>query len=384
MFFNPITEEFGFTRTTTSSIQSLYMVMCIFFTFVGGWALDKYGPRVVFFLMGLFTGLSFVLTCFVGSLLHIYLSYSFLFAVGTASFFPVINATISKWFDKKRGVALGIATSGSRSGQAIFAPLSAFLISAFGWRYAYLITGIIAWLVILPLSRLMKNDPRDIGELPDGIEDGGDSSEMPDKIKYPEPKSLTLSQAIRKRNYWFVMPTWLFAGFSTMMVFTHVIPYAIDMNISPMRASTILTIIGFVALPCGILIGKLIDIIGAKIPLMLFSLLLAVAVANFIWAESIWSFYLISAIVGACTAGIGVPIVALTVDAFGKRHIGTIMASLDSCYSIGATIGPLVGGFIYDVYGSYDLAFILSAVGLVISGLMLLLFKTKAVSRNYA
>jgi MFS family permease len=164
-----------------------------------------------------------------------------------------------------------------------------------------------------------------------------------------------------------------------MMIYTHVVPYAIDMHISPMSASTILTIIGVIALPSGILIGRIIDITGAKIPLIFFSLLWAGAVVNFIWTRDLWSFYLVAAVVGFCNAGIGITLAALTVDAFGKRNIGKIMASLDCCYSVGATIGPLVGGLVYDLYGSYNLAFIFSAVGLIISSLLLFSFKAKPV-----
>jgi MFS family permease len=379
VFFNPIAEEFDLTRTTTSSIQSVYTGLCIFITFVGGWALDKYGPKVVFFLMGLFTGLSFVLTSFAGSLLHIYFSYSLLFAMGTASYFPVINATISKWFDKKRGIALGIAASGSRSGQAAFAPLSAFLISAFNWRYAYLITGLLTWIIVLPLSRFMKKDPRDIGALPDGAEQHSGTLKSTDKIFTPESKDLTLSQALRKRNYWYMMPMWLFSGVAAMMLLTHIVPHAIDMNISPMKASTIITIIGIVALPSGIFIGRLVDIVGAKIPMIVFSLFWAVAIVNFIWAKELWHFYLIAGIIGFCTSGIAITITTLTVNAFGKGNIGKIMASLDAIHSIGATIGPLVGGLVYDTFGNYNLAFLLAAIGLVISGLAIISFRTKPI-----
>jgi MFS family permease len=296
--------------------------------------------------------------------------------MGTAPFFPAVSATISKWFDKKRGLALGIATSGTRSGQAVFAPLAAFLITTFSWRPAYLITGILAWLIVIPLSGFMKKDPRDVGALPDGYEGNPETLNNPGDTDTREIKGLKLSQAIKRRSYWYIMPTWLFVGFASMMVYTHVIPYAIDLNIDPMRASTILTIIGVVALPAGILIGRFVDVTGAKIPLVICCLLLAGALLSFLWVKDLWNFYLVAAVIGLCNAGIAITIVALTVDAFGKRHIGTIMASLDSCHGIGSEIGPLAGGLVFDIYGSYDLAFLFSAVGLVISSLFLLLFKT--------
>jgi len=191
-----------------------------------------------------------------------------------------------------------------------------------------------------------------------------------------------LTQAFRKRAYWHVMPTYLFAGFANMLIITHIIPYATDMNISSMSASTILTIIGFVALPSGILIGRFIDVAGAKIPLIVSSLLMAGAIISLIWAKELWNFYLIAAILGLCNPGIGITVIALTVDAFGKRHMGTIIASLDGFHSIGSAVGPLVGGLIFDIYGSYNLAFLFSAIGLIISGLLLIPFKPRPISQE--
>jgi MFS transporter, OFA family, oxalate/formate antiporter len=380
VYFNSIADAFDLTRTTTSSIQSLYMLFCFVFTFAGGWALDKYGPKVVFLLMGLFTGLSFILTSLVGTLFHVYFSYSLLLAIGTAPFFPVINATVSKWFDKKRGVALGIATSGSRTGQAVMAPLSAYLISQFGWRYSFLITGFLAWIVVIPLSRLMKRGPKEVGALPDGYEYVPDTSTDSAEADHPAIKGLTLVQALKTRHYWHIMPTWLFTGFTTFMVYTHIVPFAIDMNISPMNASTILTIIGIVSIPSGILVGRIMDSTQSKIPMMLCIFIFAASVFSLIWAKELWHFYTIAALIGLGLRGIGLGLVTLTVDGFGEKNIGIIMASLDGCHAIGSTIGTLIGGLVFDVYGSYNLAFLCAAAGLVAANMILLFFKTESSS----
>jgi MFS family permease len=229
----------------------------------------------------------------------------------------------------------------------------------------------------------MKNGPQDVGALPDGIDDSTGTSFEENKIKAPELKGLTFAQALKSRNYWYIMPTWLFAGVATMLIYTHVIPFAVDMNISSMSASTILTIIGAVAIPSGILAGRLIDTTGPKKPLLVFTLLYAGAIASFIWASELWNLYLSAAIIGVCNAGLGITIVAVTVDAFGKRRMGMILASLDACHSIGAVIGPLIGGLVFDTYGSYNLAFLIASTGLVIASLMLAFFKTKTAERVY-
>ncbi|MGD9118640.1 MAG: MFS transporter [Dehalococcoidia bacterium] len=377
VFFKSITDEFDLTRAATSSISSLFMILCIFFTFAGGWALDKYGPRLVFSLMGFFTGLSLLLTSIGGSIFHIYLSYSVLFAIGTASFFTVINATVSKWFDKNRGIALGIANTGSRLGEATVAPVAAFLIRDLGWRNAYRIIGGVSWLIIIPLSRLMKRSPQDIESIAEGSKTNNIDQEKISKIEDLKPTGLTLSQALKTRNYWYFTPVWLFSGFGQALVFTHIVPYATDMNISPINAATILTIIGGISIPSGVLVGKIIDTYGAKIPLISFILLLGGVILSLTWARELWNFYLIAAFIGPSCSGMGVSMSTLTVEAFGKRRLGTIMSSYDAVFSVGFAIGAFAGGLVHDIYSNYNLAFLISAIGLAMSALLIVRFRPK-------
>ncbi|MBN2062588.1 MAG: MFS transporter [Deltaproteobacteria bacterium] len=375
VFFKPMANEFNLMRAETASIYSMYMILCIFFTILGGWALDKYGPKIVFFLMGLFTGLSYLLTGMVNSLFNIYLTYSLLFAIGTASFYPVMAANISKWFDKKRGLALGITASGGRSGQAVFAPFSAFLIASYGWRMSFLIIGFVAWLIIIPASMLMKKGPREVGSLPDGGEAATPLREDTWKKPIPAKESLSFSQAIRTRDYWFSAPTWLMTGFSGLLIYTHIVPYATDMNISPMQAATIITVIGGSALLSGIVIGRITDTVGTRIPITTLSLLMSLSLIMLIWSRELWHFYSVAVLFGFCMGGIAVIIALISADIFGNRSLGLIMASLDAVFSIGASIGPFIGGLIYDIYGSYDYAFFMGAVGFLISCFLVSLIK---------
>ncbi len=112
IFFKSIEGDFNLTRTATSGIFSIHMVFCAAFAFLGGWALDRYGPRTILFLMGLFTGLSLILTSQTTSAGQLFITYSLLLAIGTGAGFVVTMATASRWFARKRGFALGIALSG--------------------------------------------------------------------------------------------------------------------------------------------------------------------------------------------------------------------------------------------------------------------------------
>ncbi|MFC1970741.1 MFS transporter [Chloroflexota bacterium] len=375
IFFKPLAGEFDLTRAATSSLYSVYLALGALLTIAGGWTLDRYGPRLVFLLMGFFTGLSLMLSSQTTSLWQLYISYSLLLAVGTASMYPVLNVTVSRWFEKKRGLAMGIASSGRRLGQIFFPPLGAFLISRFGWRMSYLVMGLMAWLVILPTSRLLRKDPGEIGVLPDGAisktslqEDIGNEDRL---------TGLSLSQALRTSNCWIFAPAWLVTGFANTLVFTHVIPYATDANVTAVQAATIMSLMGGAAIPTGILIGRISDNVGRKIPFITTFLLRAIALVGLIWARELWMFNLF-AIAYGISLGSGPLFAALSVDIFGKRSIGIIIGTLNVAFAIGAAIGPFIGGLVYDINDSYTIAFLIGAIGSVISALLIPLIKVEA------
>ncbi|MFC1971755.1 MFS transporter [Chloroflexota bacterium] len=374
VFFKPLASEFNLTRATTSSLYSIHMLLSAFFTIVGGWALDKYGPRFVFLLMGFFTGFCFLLSSLTNSFWQLYLSYSLLLAIGTASIYPVLHATVSKWFEKKRGLATGLAGTGPSLGLIIFAPFSAFLIFQFDWRIAYQVIGVIIWLVILPLSRLLRNNPNEIGFQPDGA--AARTTIPEDKDEIFQLTSLSLSQALKSRNYWIFSPVWLCMGFGNFLVYTHIVPFATDANITTMQAATIISVIGGAAIPVGILMGKISDKIGRKIPIITASLLRAGAFVGLIFTHELWMFNLCAIIFGI-SIGTGHLFAALSVDIFGKKSIGVIMGILNLVFTIGAAIGPFIGGLVYDVNNNYNIAFLIGAISSVMAALLISLIKVE-------
>jgi MFS family permease len=168
VFFKSIESEFELSRAVTSGIFSISMIFTAIFAVLGGWALDRYGPRVLLPIMGLFIGLSLLLTSQTNSTWQLFLTYSLLLPIGTGATFVVITSTVSRWFAKKKGLALGIAGSGVGLGALFMAPFATFLIVNFDWRIAYIILGLLAWVIVIPLSKLLKKDPHEIGVLPYG------------------------------------------------------------------------------------------------------------------------------------------------------------------------------------------------------------------------
>jgi len=123
--------HFGITRGAVSGVFSVYMLLCCLLAILGGWAMDRYGPRKVGVFMGTLTGLSFLLTSLAWAPWQLLITYSLLLALGTGPLYAVVNATTSRWFVKKRGLAVGFTSAGGGVGTIFIAPFSTFLILSF-------------------------------------------------------------------------------------------------------------------------------------------------------------------------------------------------------------------------------------------------------------
>ena len=369
VFFKSLEAEFELTRAATSSVFSAYMVLAALFGIVNGWALDRYGPRRILSLMGLFTGLGLLITGLTSSLWQLFLSYSLLVAVGTAGPVPLLMSVISRWFDKKRGIAIGIATCGTGLGTLVLAPLAAYLISSFGWRMSYIVLGVIAWLVVISLAMLLRRDPGEIGDLPDGVKARVGRAELTERENSSQLSGLSLGQALRTRNFWLLVSVFLLWAFCLGLIMTHVVPYATDLGISTIEASTILGLIGGLQILARLLVGRISDIIGRKAPGLICALLGTGALIWLIWLHNLWMFYLFAIIFGLFYGGFGVVILTLVSDSFRGRNLGVIMGIMNAGYSVGLAIGSALGGFIFDVNNSYVVAFEIGAAVMLITGL---------------
>jgi len=341
--------------------------------FLAGWALDRYGPRIVVLLMGLFTGLSLLLTSQTDSLWQLFITYSLLLAMGTGTMYVVSMSTVSRWFDKKRGSALGLAGSSAGSGPLFMAPFATYIISNFGWRTAYFVMGLIAWLIVIPLSRLLKRDPYEIEALPDGVKsDSHDIGEKEDGIRL---SGLPLSQVFRTRSFWLVIFIFLLNASNIFLVMTHLVRHARDINFSPMEAATVLSLLGGVAVVGRVILGIASDRVGRKVTVIFCALLQAGAMVWLIWAQDLWMLYLFALVYGFAYGGMIPVTAALVSDTFGLGRIGAILGLLEISFGIGAAIGPTVGGLIFDARGSYSLAFLLGAVAMLVVALLISLIR---------
>ena len=373
VFFKSIESEFNLTRAATSAILSANMLLAGVFSFFAGWALDRYGPKVVVLLMGIFTGLSLVLTSQVNALWQIFLTYSLLLAMGTGPLYVVPMSAVSRWFDKKRGLALGLSSLGIGLGMVIMAPFATYLITNFDWHTAYLIIGLIAWLVVVPLSKLLRKDPCEIGALPDGLKSY--RQEVKSKESNIQLINSSLWQVFRTRSFWLLVSTWFLFASCLFLVLTHLVPHVTDIGFSAGEAAVVLSLIGIASIPGRLVMGIVSDRVGRKSAIIICTLLESGAMIWLIWAQDLWMFFLFALIFGFAYSGFGSSMAAIIGDTFGLKQIGTIFGLLEVGFGVGAAIGPAIGGLIFDISHSYTIAFLIGAVVMLAVTLLLTLIR---------
>ncbi len=376
VFFKSLSSEFGLTRTETSGVYSVYMFLCCIFSFFCGWAADKFSLRILISLMGLFTGLSLILTSQAQSLWQLFVVYSFLFAIGTSGVFGVSTAIIIRWFNSKRGLAIGLATSGQGLGTVMMAPLAAYLIATVSWRMSYLVMGMIVWLFVIPTAMLLRKEPGEMGLLPYGAELSKSKTGGSHRGEGSNPPTgFSLFYAFKSRNFWCVGVIWLLFSMCLYMVLTHIVPHATDMGIPTMKAATILSVIGAMSIPGRLLVGKISDNSGRKAIAIVCALFLTGATIWLIYSKALWMFYLFALVFGFFYGGLSTSVTALVGDIFGQRSIGIIMGTLEMGWYLGASLGPLMGGLVYDMSNNYSTAFSINVAATIIVTLLLALTK---------
>jgi len=371
VFFKSLESDFELTRTVTSGVFSVYMVIYSAIALLGGWALDRYGPRIIVFLMGVFVSLSLMLTSQTSSSWQLYITYSLLLAIGTGASYTVLMATASRWFEQKRGLALGITSAGVGLGTVIIAPFAAYLINGPGWRWAYIIIGLIAGVTTVLLSLLLRKDPGEMGLLPDGVKPDFSRTMVPEENTGTPIESFSLRQASGTGVFWLILTALLLFSLCLHLVMTHLVPHATDVGISDVRAALLLSIIGVSGILGRLVVGWVSDGIGRKVSVVVCALLQFGVVMWLVWAQDLWALYLFAAVYGFAYGGFDTATFALASDIFGQNSLGIIMGALAIGWGIGAAIGPAVGGFIFDVGGSYTVAFLIGALAMVAATILI-------------
>jgi len=160
---------FDWCRASLSGAFSLYAFVYSAFGLVAGRLTDRWGPRIVIASGGVLLGAGLAGMSAVTALWQPYVLYGAVAALGMSTAYVPCNATVVRWFVRQRGLAVGVASAGGSVGTFVLPPVAHWLVSALGWRRAYLVFGAAIFLALTGVACLMRRDPESLGLHPDGI-----------------------------------------------------------------------------------------------------------------------------------------------------------------------------------------------------------------------
>jgi len=368
VFLPVIAEHFGWTRGAVSAALSLNLLVGGIAGFAVGTLADRHGPRVLLAATMALAGTGFALVAAVSTLWQLYLLVGLVAGVGTSSFYVLGTATVTHWFEDRRGLALALVLIGFNLGYITGGPAAAWLITRLGWRVAYsvlgsgcgLVTTIAALGVRLPrqAERAALRRPRPA--VASGAARGG-------------AHGITLLESLTDPRQWALNVSWLLIGGIAIMISVHAVPFARDQGLSLTGASLALTAYGLGSAIGRLLGGTLSDRVGARRTIAAAFVLQIAALVGLLWVPSRAGLLLSLMAFGAGFAASDTVVAQVVPQVFGMRALGAIMGILTLGWRCGAAIGPALAGFLYDLTGSYRIPFGLAPLGVLLSWALFLL-----------
>ena len=361
VFIFPLAEDLGWSRTLIAGAASLGGVLATLASPVVGWLVDKYGARLVLASSIFILGLSTMSLAWATAPVAFYLAY----ATGRVIFSSPIqigaSVVVSRWFIRTRGRANGLLSVSHSIGMVSFPVIASLIIAGFGWRSAWFVLGLMVWIIaLLPVSLLIVQRPEDVGLLPDGdTPDPGTADGATATVEEPE---WTSKEAMRTSALWI-----LAIGIGLLFVMqsginVHMAAYFRDQGLSASVAGLALSFnAGFMGVS-SMIWGWLVDKLPARLTLALVALIMAIASVLLVAADTNVEALGYSGLFGFGVGGLlVVPPVAFA-NYFGRRSLGVIRGIAEPFTSMGQAIGALLSGRIFDITGSYMIAFMTFAV----------------------
>ena len=356
-FFTPLQDQFGASRAAVSAAFSLAILTLFSVGPLTGTLADRLGPRALVAGGTALVGCGLIVASLAQSLWHVQAAFAICIGGGVGmAYVPAVGA-VQKWFDRRRGLASGIAVSGIGVGTLIVPPIAALLIAQLDWRPAFLAVGVVVVLAGGTAGLLVTNP----------------SNRATSHSTLPVvAHGVSLSAAVRSRPFFLLLLGFLLASLGQFTPIAHLVPYAEDRGISPQTAATLLSLLGVGSAMGRFAIGAGADRIGRWRGLGLsFG---GVGVSCLLWlaSDGMVGLGAFAVLVGLFWGGSVALAPSVMADYFGTRAVSGIIGVLYFGVGLGALVGPVMAGFVFDIWESYVVAIVYSIVGPVLAGVAVL------------
>lgn len=339
VFLEPISSDFHSSRLKTSALFSIASLVFYFAGPVTGHLGDRFGPRLLVGTGAAMMGTGLVLTAFVDRLWIAYVVYGLGVGGGTACAYIPTLAIVGGWFVKRCSAALGIAAAGTGCGMLIVPPVVAMLIDYSGWRYASILLGVGASLLIATCATVTLPPPL-----------AGGAVHRP------------LSRVVRSAEFVLLYVSWVLGTTALFVPFVFLPAFAMEHGASPIAASALLSMFGGVSVLGRAGFGALSRKIGTLTLFQASVFVMGVSYALWLFFTSYGSLIGFAIVLGLAY-GLRIALMpAVLIEIFGLRDLGTVLGTFFTATGVSAILGPVLAGFIIDRTGSYRWAIVFALV----------------------
>ncbi len=363
VFLVAFVQDFAWGRAETSLAYSVSQLVAGASSPLVGAMVDRLGPLRLLLLGGGLLILGLLSCAHMSALWQIIASYGVVMTIGANCLGLVVFVPLlSRRFVRRRGLAISVVQSANGFGRAWSAPMAQLLISSLGWRRTYLVQAGFMAAMMLPLALLFRRSAAPPPRRPPSS-----IAAAPALAALPSP-GWTLAEAVHTPHFWLLFAVYLFTGLGSFLVSLHQLAFAVDRGFDELYAAEVLGLGSFLAIAGTIFTGTLSDYIGRELSAILAYLvsILGVVCALFIKGpHQGWLLWLFACCFGLTWGARGPAITAKTADLFPGRQLGTILGVITVGSGIGSAAGSWAAGWIFDLSGSYELAFGLSIAAYV-------------------
>ena len=384
VFIIPMSEEFGWSRSAISLAASVGTIVGGLSQPVFGRVFDRVGGRQLI-LVGLVAfGVSTVLLMFTSNIVYLVFVFGVLIALaGSAGTFNTAVALVSKWFERRRATAISLVSAGGSLSGLVFVPFVAYAIPLVGWRNTWLILGLIVLVLAVPVAFLvLKDDPAEVGQLPDGAEEATYRHSSGSASRAPLESGYWLN-ALRSVPFWQIAGGYFVCGVTTSMISTHFVPYAIEEGFSPSAGAMAFGVLSGLNIIGVMGAGMLGDRLGRKNVLAAVYATRAVSFLVLLTVPGLWGLFGFAIISGFSWYGTVPLTTSLTAEVYGIRHIGTLSGITYLAHSVGGALSVQFAGIMKDVTGAYLVPFGAGGLLLVLAAIVSLSIREKRYSARY-
>lgn len=370
VFFPIILQEFRWSRASTAGMFSLHIISYGLASPISGRLADRFGPRKVIPVGAMLTGSGMIVCSAASELWQFYLLYGIVVPIGICvSGWSQFAPTLARWFVRRRATALGFASTGFAL-SFLLSSLTAPLIPYLGWQRTFVVLGLLPILVIIPLSTaFVRNGPEDLGMLPDG-----GNGPVEQYITSKRSVDWTMSRALKSHEFWLIFGTFFLVwGLGQSTILAHQVAFVRDLGYSKVVGAVMLSLYGAVEV-----VGNLSSFVADRfrrdavfavgaLGLMASIFLLMQASGK---EYGLWMLYGHSALFGFFNGLVGPVLSAIPADLFQGKNFGGINGLLMLGFGIGGALGPWLGGFIFDLSGTYTMVFYMVLSSFLLASLL--------------